>query len=272
MRKRSLALLASALILPTAAHAQLRNVGLAFKPPTDSRVVGFHVYLASASGAYADFRDDINFVPAVDASGVANYTLSGLEEFSNTYVSLKSYDASGTESPFSNEIVVLAEVAPTTPPECTVDSDCAAPADPCAGAPKCVTSKCQAGSPLPDETACSDGNPSTLYDVCRGGTCTGFACGNDAQCSDGQACNGTELCSGNTCVSGTPLSCPLDAGPCYDSFCDATQGCLVQLHPDGTACVTSDTSSAGTCAAGVCQVTVTPTPTPSPKRKHSRWR
>jgi hypothetical protein len=264
MRKQIVSMALAAILLPAAAHAQLRNVALAFKPPVDSRVVGFHVYLAAASQAYADFRDDIGFVPPVDASGVATYTLSGVEEFSDVYVSLKSYDASGAESAFSNEIVVPAATAPAAPHECDVDGDCSAPADPCAGARACVAYTCQPGTPLPDETACNDGNAATLYDVCRQGVCTGFACGSDAQCSDGQACNGTERCSGNACISGTPLQCPLDAGPCYDSFCDAALGCQVQLHPDGTACLTSVSGSPGTCSAGVCQATAAP-------KRWKRW-
>src|SRR5262249_41693834 len=139
--------------------------------------------------------------------------------------------------------------------ECEVDGDCSAPADPCAGPRRCVAFTCQPGSPLADETACNDGNPATPYDVCRAGKCSGFACGNDAQCSDGQACDGTEHCSANVCVSGVALQCPLDAGPCYDSFCDLQAGCVVQKHPDGSSCVTSGSGSPGTCSAGVCQQT-----------------
>ncbi|HTO09861.1 MAG TPA: hypothetical protein VMR86_22610 [Myxococcota bacterium] len=259
MRKLVLPIVVAVILVPGAALAQLRTVALAFKPPVDSRVVGFHVYLAAASRAYADFRDDINFVPPVDASGVATWALAGIEEFSDVYVSLKSYDASGTESAFSNEVRVVAEVPPAAPPpvqhECEADADCAAPADACAGPRHCVAYTCQAGSALPDETACDDGNASTPYDVCRGGKCSGFACGSDAQCSDGQACDGAERCSGNVCVSGAALQCPLDSGPCYDSFCDLSAGCVVQLHPDGSSCVTSSSGSAGTCSAGVCQQT-----------------
>src|SRR5262249_51204819 len=171
MRNRCFSILLAVLVSPAVAHAQLRNVGLTFKPPTDARVVGFHVYLAAASGAYADFRDNINFVPPVDTTGVASYTLTGIEQFSDVYVSLKSYDASGVESPFSNEMVVAAQAPPH---ECTVDTDCSPPSDPCAGPRMCVSFTCVAGSPLPDETACNDGNASTLYDVCRSGKCTGF--------------------------------------------------------------------------------------------------
>ena len=275
MRRPLLALALLALLWPGAAHAQLRNVALAFKTPADARVIGFHVYLASASGAYTDFRDDINFVPAADSSGVASYMLTGLEQFADVYVSLKSYDASGVESEFSNELLVAAQTPLAAAHECEADGDCTAPADRCAGQPHCVAYTCQAGAALPDETACDDGNASKPYDVCRSGTCTGFACGNDGQCSDGQACNGTELCSANVCVSGQALACPLDAGPCYDSFCDATQGCLVQMHPDGSACLTSVSGSAGTCSSGVCQATPIP-PSPTPQKTHpghgSRWK
>jgi hypothetical protein len=170
-----------------------------------------------------------------------------------------------------------------TPGQCTVDADCRAPADPCSGPSACVAHMCQPGSsPLPDETTCNDGNASTRYDVCRSGACRGFACGSNAQCSDGDACNGTELCVANACVTGTPMvcgdgnacngaetcqsstcvagtapACPTDTGPCYASRCDQSAGCSVQLYPNGTACTTSVSGSAGTCSAGVCVVPTT---------------
>jgi hypothetical protein len=338
--RRSSASLALAVALVTflpagAARAQLRSVDLAFRPPTDTRVVGFHVYIASSSLAYGDFRDDINFIPPADASGDAHYALSGLEQLANVYISLKSYDAQGAESPFSNEIVVAAEQqclvtgcndsnpcttdtcgasgctfdpAPNvgkacddgsaqtfndvcqtngscsgTVAQCNVDSDCGAPSDPCAGPKACVAHMCQPGaSPLADETSCSDGNPATAYDVCRSGVCRGFACGSDAQCSDGadcngvercvnnacvpgtpmvcddgDACNGTESCVGSACVAGSALQCPTQGGPCYDAFCDPALGCRVQLHPDGEACTTATSGTAGQCVAGVCTVPTT---------------
>jgi hypothetical protein len=335
MPKLALAFVITALLPTGAARAQLRSVDLDFRPPPDTRVVGFHVYLATSSHAYTDYRDNINYIPPADPNGVAQYVLSGIEQASNTYVSVKSYDSTGTESVFSNEIVFAAQPAcvstgcndgnpctldtctPTgcafdpaprvgstcddgnattfgdvcrvggtcagTQGQCNVAADCPASADPCSGPPACVAHMCQRGSsPLPDETACSDGNASTLYDVCRSGTCRGFACGSDAQCSDGDACNGTELCVANACVAGTPMvcsdgnacngaetcqsstcvagtppACPTDQGPCFASLCDQTAGCSVQVYPDGTACTTSISGSAGTCSAGACVVPTT---------------
>jgi hypothetical protein len=332
MAKLGLALVIAVLVPASAARAQLRSVDLEFRPPADARVVGFHVYLSPSSQGYTDYRDDINYIPPVDPNGISRYTLGGIEQFSTTYISLRSYDASGTESPFSNEIVEVAaslcvptdcndgnpctvdtcaatgcafDAAPLvgttcddgnamtfgdvcraggscagTLGQCNVDTDCPAPADPCAGPLACVTHLCQAGSsPQGDESACNDGNASTLYDVCRSGACRGFACGNDAQCSDGEACNGTERCMANACVAGAPMvcgdgdscngvetcwnsacvagtppACPTDEGPCFASMCDPSVGCAVQVYPDGTACTSSISGSAGTCSAGACVV------------------
>ena len=345
MRKLALAFVIAVLSPAGAARAQLRSVDLDFRPPSDTRVVGFHVYVATSSQAYTDYRDDINYIPPADPNGVSQYVLGGIEQFSDTYISLKSYDATGTESGFSNEIVVAAEpqcvstgcndgnpcttdactatgcvfdpaplVGSTcddgnamtfgdvcqasgscagTPGQCNVDADCPAPADPCSGPPACVAHMCQPGSsPLADETACNDGDASTLYDVCRSGACRGFACGSDSQCSDGDACNGAELCVANACVAGAPMvcddgnacngtetcqssacvsgtapACPTDQGPCFASLCDPSSGCSVQIYPDGTACTTSISGSAGTCSAGVCVV-----PTTSGGHTRRRWR
>jgi hypothetical protein len=341
MKKLPLVVLAL-LALTSPARAQLRSVSLAFRPPQDPRVVGFHVYIASSSQAYGDWRDDIGFVPPPDASGVSSYALSGLEQFQNVYIALRSYDATGVESAFSNEIVVAAQqqcvvsgcddqnpctvdtctasgckydpapnvgqtcddgdaltfndvcsaggVCAGTRGQCNASADCGAPADACAGPQACVNHMCVAGgSPEPDETACNDGNAGTKYDVCRSGVCRGFACGSDSQCSDGEACNGVEACVANACVAGTPLvcddgnvcngtetcansaclsgvalQCSTDQGPCFDAFCDATAGCQVQTHPDGSSCQTSQSGSAGTCSAGVCVAQSVPAPTPPP--------
>jgi len=337
MRALALLLVIAVLSAPGVARGQLRSVDLAFKLPADARVVGFHVYLASSSSAYTDYRDDINYSPALDASGIAHYTLAGIEQFADTYVSLRSYDAGGAESVFSNEVVFPGDpictagscsdanpcttdlctstgcvfdpapragsacddgnattfndvcqpsgVCAGTPGQCNLDADCPPPPDACAGPQACVAHLCRAGSaPKPDETPCNDGRTSTLYDVCRSGVCRGFACGFDTQCSDGDACdglercvanaclagtpmvcddgnacNGVEICQSSVCAAGTPPACPTDQGPCFASICDASAGCAVQTYPDGTACTTSVSGSAGTCSAGVCQAAPTAT-------------
>src|SRR5262245_55504340 len=109
MRSLALGVVIAVLSAPGIAHGQLRNVDLAFTLPSDARVVGFHVYLAQTSSAYSDYRDVINHLPALDANGVAHYALAGIEQFSDTYVSLRSYDATGAESVFSNEVVYPAD-------------------------------------------------------------------------------------------------------------------------------------------------------------------
>ena len=94
-------------------------------------------------------------------------------------------------------------------------------------------------------------------------------------CDDGNVCNGNESCVGSACVAGTPLACSTDQGPCFDSFCDATAGCTVQTHPDGSACQTSMSGTSGTCSAGVCiaQSTSDPnTPTTSPRSPRRKRR
>src|SRR5258705_5138953 len=101
MRKLALALVTAVLSPTGAARAQLRNYDLAFRPPADPRVVGFHVYLSANSMSYVDYRDNINFVPPVDGSGVAHFTLTGLEQFDDVYIALKSYDGTRLESVFS---------------------------------------------------------------------------------------------------------------------------------------------------------------------------
>src|SRR6266850_2514615 len=333
-----LVLALGALLPAGSAHAQLRNVDLAFRPPSDVRVIGFHVYIGSASNGYADYRDNINFIPAVDGSGVAHYALTGIEQFSNVYIALKSYDAAGVESGFSNEIVVAAQLnclvtgcndgnscttdtctatgckfdpAPGagtscddgsaltfndmcqangscsgTIAQCNVDSDCGAPADLCAGPRACVAHMCQAGTtPRADDTACSDGNAATKFDVCRSGVCRGFACGSDAQCSDGQACNGAERCVNNACAAGTPMvcndnnsctadtcsgsACKFDPAPRVGSICDDTNamtfndmcrtngscsGTVAQCNVDADCGAPADLCAGPqACVAHVCQ-------------------
>lgn len=57
---------------------------------------------------------------------------------------------------------------------CTVSSDCPAPAE-CFQAPTCVDGMCMAALPLLNGTACDDGDPNSVGDMCNGmGTCEGL--------------------------------------------------------------------------------------------------
>jgi len=81
----------------------------------------------------------------------------------------------------------------------------------------------------PDGTACDDGNPETVNDVCTAGVCAGV-----------------NLCAGVTCTAQD--QCHL-AGTC--SY--ASGACSNPAKPDGTACTGSDICMAYACATGACQ-------------------
>jgi hypothetical protein len=187
----------------------------------------------------------------------------------------------GNATTFS-DVCSAGGVCAGTPGQCNVDADCPASSNVCAGARVCSNHTCVDGAPRADGTSCNDAKASTLYDICEAGTCRGYACGSDAQCSDlegcngverclnracvagtamvcgdGNVCNGTESCRASACVAGTSMQCPLDGGPCFDSFCDPALGCRVELHPDGSACTTATSGLAGQCASGLCAADAT---------------
>lgn len=89
-------------------------------------------------------------------------------------------------------------------------------------------------SNAPIGTACSDGNPCTVNDVCgSGGSCGGSNAPADTLCSDGNVCNGLEKCNGTgTCMAGTDA--PPEGASCSD----------------GNLCNGSETCQAGTCTSG----------------------
>ncbi|MCB9740190.1 MAG: hypothetical protein H6747_13075 [Deltaproteobacteria bacterium] len=160
----------------------------------------------------------------------------------------------------------------------------------------CAAASCQPATgtcallPLPDATACDDGDACTGGDHCKAGTCVAgptdlCGCGSDADCDskeDGDLCNGTLYCdlgSGSCKLNpATVVSCPTGddaacaAAVCYpkSGLCQLTpveklvQGCKEgvctwALPPPGTATKTAvacDDGEACTigdvCAGGVC--------------------
>jgi hypothetical protein len=207
------------------ASAQLRNVDLVFRPPTDTRVIGFHVYVSASSMGYADYRDDINFVPPADGAGTAHFALNGIEQFQNVYVAMKSYDATGMESPFSNEIVFAGQQ------QCLVTG--------CNDNNPCTTDTCTATGCRFDPAShvgemCDDGNGMTFNDMCQtNGACTGTV----AQCNVAADCGApADTCAG-----------PLD---CVNHQCRPGSSPLA----DNTSC--NDRNAAtrfDVCLAGVCR-------------------
>ena len=162
-------------------------------------MIGFHVYVSSNSMSYADWRDDVNFIPPVDGAGAATFRLGGLEAFDDVHISMKSYDAAGVESAFSNEIVLPAQAL------CSAGS--------CNDGNACTSDSCTAGGCMFDPaplrgTTCNDGNASTFDDVCSAaGVCAGTAgqCNVNADCpASTNPCMGSSVCSNHACVTGAP--------------------------------------------------------------------
>lgn len=255
-----LALAVGALLPANDAQAQVRDFDLRFRPPSDARVVGFHVYVSGMSMSYANYRDDIPLVPAVDASGAAHYPLSGLDKYDDVYISMKSYDASGAESVFSNQIVLAAEQGP----QCLVSG--------CDDSNSCTTDTCTdtgcSFDPAPRRgMACDDGNSRTVNDVCQAsGSCAGTAvqCVVNSDCpAPTDTCAGTPVCVANRCQAGTPKpdettcndrnsSTRYDvcrAGVCRGFACGSDAQCS-----DGEACNGAERCVANSCVTGTPMV------------------
>ena len=221
-------LLIVTLLTALPAHAQLRSHELRFVPPSDARVVGFHVFVSSNSMSYADWRDDVNFIPSVDASGAAKVTLTGLEAFEDVYISMKSYDGAGQDSGFSNEIKLQAQQ------QCSVTG--CNDNNPCTR-DTCGASGCSFDATPLRGTTCNDGNANTYNDVCgTSGACAGTLgqCNLDTDCpTSSNVCAGPQVCSNHTCVAGAPR---VDGTSCSD----------------GSASTRYDICEAGTCRGYAC--------------------
>jgi hypothetical protein len=251
---------AVALFVASPASAQLRNHDLRFRPPSDARVIGFHVYVSANSMSYADYRDDINFLPATDSSGVATYRLTGLEQFDDVYLVMRSYAASGEESGNSNEIVLPGQQ------ECLVTG--------CNDNNPCTVDTCGSNGcvfdPAPNRgQTCNDGNADTINDRCStSGTCTGTVpqCVVDADCGGASnQCVAAPTCQNNMCVAGAPrpsgTTCNDGNAGTINDRCNGSGSCfgtVPQCIVD-TDCPASTNACMGpqTCSNNMC-VTGTP--------------
>lgn len=178
-------------------------------------------------------------------------------------------------------------------PWCQDDADCSLLPLPACHVARCdaQTGQCQA-RPVPQGTACDDGQACSAGDRCQGGVCqagpdvldcSGLAgvCGT-AVCdpkadggsgacvvtpqaegqpcdADGSGCTVGDRCEKGACVAGTAAVCSQPAGPCSTATCvadgPAAHHCSVQAAPDGTACTADDNGcTADTCQAGACSV------------------
>jgi hypothetical protein len=136
-------------------------------------------------------------------------------------------------------------------------------------------------APVPNGTACNDGNACTQVDSCQAGVCTGASpvvcaaadpchaagvcnaatggCDAPSQpdgtaCNDGNACTQVDSCQAGVCTGGNAVVCAaVDA--CHAAgVCDAATGaCSAPSQPDGTACNDGNAcTQVDSCQAGVC--------------------
>ena len=123
--------------------------------------------------------------------------------------------------------------------------------DDCTGGDTCDASGVCAGTPVTVGTACDDGNACTTSDSCDAfGGCRGMIAPTGTACDDGQPCT-TGYCSSGSCL-GTPevpgTVCD-DGNACTaDDTCAAGAVCSGASVPDGTACGTMMSCTAGVCS------------------------
>ena len=126
----------------------------------------------------------------------------------------------------------------------------------CRSSPSCSNGVCGGGTPRPDGTFCSDGNPNSHFDRCEGGECVGVAqaCSSDHSPCTVDACHGEGQCVDGACLAAAPFpdgaACTLDGAPgtCQlgvcrvEATCEEGATCTAQ-----SACVTSAVCSGGRC-------------------------
>ncbi len=72
-----------------------QSVTLAWNPSSDPTAVGYKIYYGGASGNYTNI---------LSAGNATNITVSGLVAGDTYYFAVTTYDSSGVQSPFSNEV------------------------------------------------------------------------------------------------------------------------------------------------------------------------
>jgi hypothetical protein len=108
-------------------------------------------------------------------------------------------------------------------------------------------------TPLPNGSACDDGNPCTL-DTCQSGTCLGTTVPDGSSCDDDNACTQASACAAGKCVGSSPITCVASDACHAVGSCDPNTGaCSNPSAPDGTSCNDGNScTQASACSAGVC--------------------
>ena len=144
---------------------------------------------------------------------------------------------------------------------CTGTKDSACATNACAP----ETGKC-ALKPLPDGTACDDGELCTVNDACAAGQCSGptntCLCSTDKDCAsqeDGDLCNGVLFCNQKSKLcelnEATVVACAsVDDTDCTKNTCVPSEGtCAMTAAKPGTPCDDGDKCTKGEiCLGGKC--------------------
>ena len=164
---------------------------------------------------------------------------------------------------------------------CRIDGVCyregdASPTNPCV---ECTTPASSIGWTPDDRNGCDDGDPCTVSDVCRGGTCQGAprpcddgepctddTCdavtgecahtANTASCDDGDPCTLGDVCAAGSCSAGAETVDCEDGNPCTANSCAPGVGCRSDIVMDGpcddaSACTENDRCVIGACDGDV---------------------
>jgi len=106
-----------ALLVPTSASASLREYRVHFEPSPSLSATGYTLHIGSTSRSYS-LEFDLGAPPV--EGGTVIYAVD-LEDSIDLFVALRSYDAGGVQSVFSNEIRVTAILPPPPPPPTSDD-------------------------------------------------------------------------------------------------------------------------------------------------------
>ncbi len=140
----------------------------------------------------------------------------------------------------------------------------------CAGPELCNNKDDDCDGQTDEEAACDDGDPCTIGELCKAGSCTAGSanpceplsdCSKGScdpakgcvftaipgPCDDGSACTKNDACANGFCV-GDWLTCD-DGDPCTNDTCDTVKGCAHQVVPNEVPCGDKKVCIAGKCVA-----------------------
>jgi hypothetical protein len=113
--------------------------------------------------------------------------------------------------------------------------------DLCDGTETCQNGQCVEGTPL----NCINSNVCTVDRCDPSAGCIHDPVPDGSACPNGNPCDGDETCQHGSCTMGAPRDCD-DHNLCTEDTCDPQSGCRHSSLPDGTGC------GGGLCGSAVC--------------------